>query len=64
VRGGQQLIVGSRIYLMAANTTGYGAASASLPDANAMGYSDSIGAYVLSGTGGVFSITGDYSCSA
>ena len=49
---------------MAANTTGYGAPSISLLNANATGYSDSIGAYVLSDTGGGFSITGDYSCSA
>ena len=64
VRGGQQPIVGAHIYLMAANTTGYGAASISLLDANATGLSDSVGAYVLSGDGGRFSITGDYACSA
>ena len=64
VRGGQQPIVGARIYLMAANTTGYGAASKSLLDSNATGHSDSIGGYVLTGDGGLFSITGDYSCSA
>lgn len=64
VRGGQQPIVGAHIYLMAASTTGYGAASKSLLDSNATGHVDSIGAYVLSGPGGIFSITGDYSCSA
>jgi hypothetical protein len=62
--GGQQPIVGAHIYLMAANTTGYGAAATSLLDSNATGHADSIGAYVLSGPGGIFSITGDYSCSA
>jgi hypothetical protein len=64
VRGGQQPIVGAHIYLMAANTTGYGAASISLLDGNSTGFSDSIGAYVLSDAGGSFSITGDYSCSS
>jgi sugar lactone lactonase YvrE len=64
VRVGQQTIVGANIYIMVANTTGYGAASKSLLDSNATGHSDSIGGYVLTGSGGLFSITGDYSCSA
>jgi streptogramin lyase len=72
VHGGQQPIVGARIYLLAANTTGYGGnsiaasssnASVSLLNASSTGASDSIGAYVTSGAGGGFSISGDYSCT-
>src|SRR5207248_385496 len=72
VHGGQQPIVGAHIYLLAANTTGYGGAgiaasssnaSVSLLNASATGASDSIGAYVTSGAGGSFSISGDYSCT-
>jgi len=53
VHGGQQPIVGARIYLLAANTTGYGGngiaasssnASVSLLNASSTGASDSIGA--------------------
>lgn len=72
VYGGQQPIVGSHVYLFAANTTGYGGsgiapsssnASVSLLSAISTGHSDSLGAYVLSGAGGNFSITGDYNCT-
>ncbi len=64
VRGGQQPISGMHVYLMAANTSGYGNASVSLLNAGSSGASDSVGAYVLSGTDGSFSITGDYTCTA
>jgi len=72
VHGGQQAIVGAHVYLFAAGTTGYGGAgiaatglnaSNSLLKASSTGLSDSIGAYVLTGSGGTFSITGDYSCT-
>jgi hypothetical protein len=64
VHGGQQPIAGAHIYLMAANTTGYGNAAVSLLDGTVTQLSDSVGAYVLTDAQGGFSITGDYSCSA
>ena len=69
VHGGQQPIVGARVYLLAANTTGYGGAGVAASSSNASvsllstGASDSIGGYVTSGAGGSFSISGDYSCT-
>ncbi len=50
------------VYLLAANTTGYGNASVSLLTSGTAG-SDSVGGYVLSGSDGSFSITGDYTCT-
>ncbi|HEX3569990.1 MAG TPA: NHL repeat-containing protein [Acidobacteriaceae bacterium] len=72
VHGGQQPISGAHIYLLAANTTGYGGAgiaassnnaSVSVLSAVSTGTSDSIGAYVTSAADGTFSISGDYSCT-
>jgi hypothetical protein len=72
VHGGQQPIVGAHVYLLAANTTGYGGpgiapsasnASISLLSAASTGHSDFIGAYVLTNGNGAFSITGDYTCT-
>jgi streptogramin lyase len=72
VHGGQQPIAGSHIYLLAANTTGYGGSGIAASAANASvsllqvantGLSDPLGAYVLSDAGGNFSISGDYSCT-
>jgi hypothetical protein len=71
--GGQQTIVGAHVYLFAANTTGYGGAgiaastsnaSVSLLSAAETGASDSVGAYVATGSNGGFSLTGDYSCTS
>jgi hypothetical protein len=73
VYGGQQPLVGAHVYLFAANTTGYGGAgiagsssnaSVSLISASETGTSDSVGAYVATGSNGAFSLTGDYSCSS
>jgi hypothetical protein len=64
VFGGQQPVVGAHVYLLAAGVSGYGGASVSLLDAAETGSSDSIGAYVTTGAGGAFSITGDYSCTS
>ncbi|MES2390697.1 MAG: NHL repeat-containing protein [Acidobacteriota bacterium] len=65
VHGGQQPVSGARIYLLAANPGGYGAASLSLLTWALTGNAvDSIGAYTSSTTGGAFDITGDYSCTA
>ena len=64
VHGGQNPIVGASVYLYAANTTGYGNASISLLN-NSGGNTqkDSSGNYyVTTGSGGNFSITGDYTC--
>ncbi len=70
VYGGQQPISGSHVYLLAANTTGYGGTgfpasplNASISLLSNTGNSDAIGAYVLSDANGGFSITGDYSCT-
>jgi PKD repeat protein len=71
VYGGQLPMVGAHVYLLAANTTGYGGsdiaasssnASVSLLSAAETGSSDSVGAYVVTGSNGGFSLTGDYSC--
>jgi hypothetical protein len=62
VRGGQQPIVGAHVYLLAANTTGYGQASVSLLTSGSG--SDALGEYVTTDSGGGFSITGDYTCTA
>jgi hypothetical protein len=64
VHGGQQAVVGSHIYLMAAGRSGYNGASVSLLDSVDTGNSDAVGAYVLSDAGGNFSIDGDYTCTA
>jgi sugar lactone lactonase YvrE len=72
VMGGQQPIVGSHVYLFAANTTGNAGpgiaasavnASASLLNAALTHTSDSIGAYVLTDASGNFTITADYVCT-
>ena len=64
VHGGQQAISGARVYLLAANTTGYGQPSLSLLDAASTGSGDSIGGYVSTASDGSFTITGDYTCTA
>jgi hypothetical protein len=79
VMGGQQPIVGAHVYLFAANTTGYGGAGIAASASNASvslltnvpgsttldtsGGATNGDYYVTSGTGGTFSITGDYSCT-
>src|SRR6266702_504150 len=70
VHGGQQPIAGAHIYLLAANTTGYGNASVSVMS-NVPGQTtlDSSGGatngdyYVTTNASGAFSITSDYSCT-
>lgn len=62
VFGGQQPVVGSHVYLMAASTSGYGSAATSLISSGAAG-TDSIGSYMLTDSGGNFTITGDYTCT-
>jgi hypothetical protein len=70
VQGGQQQIVGSHVYLLAANTTGYGAASVSLLTSGTGRTQDNSGGptngfyYVTTDANGNFSISGDYTCTA
>lgn len=70
VHGGQSPIVGAHVYLLAANTTGYGAASVSLLTSGTGRTQDSSGGptngfyYVTTDATGDFSITGDYTCTA
>jgi streptogramin lyase len=64
VHGGNQPIVGAHVYMYAATTAGYGAASKSLLTSATGNPADGSGNfYVSTGTGGTFSITGDYSCT-
>jgi PKD repeat protein len=73
VYGGSTPIVGAHVYLLAANTTGYGGAGIAASSSNASvsllsavetGTSDSVGAYVATGSNGGFSLTGDYTCTS
>jgi streptogramin lyase len=64
VHGGQQPVAGAKIYLLAANTTGFGQPSVSLLNSSSTGYSDTLGAYVVSAADGTFDITGDYTCTS
>jgi hypothetical protein len=57
-------VSGAHVYLMAVATTGYGKPSVSLLDSGSTGSQDSVGAYVVTGTDGSFTIPGFYSCSA
>jgi len=63
VHGGQQPISGAHVYLLAADTSAYGNPSISLLDSGATGFSDSVGAYVPTGTDGSWDITGAYTCT-
>jgi sugar lactone lactonase YvrE len=64
VRGGQQTVTGSHIYLYAAGTSGYGAAAVSLLNPTAPGVAtDANGSYVTSDNAGNFSLNGTYNCS-
>jgi len=64
VHGGNTPLVGAHIYLLAANTTGYGQPSVSLLSASVTGASDSVGAYVTSDASGNYSIASGFSCSS
>lgn len=63
IMGGRQPIAGSKIYMFATGTTGYGSAGTSLLS-GAGTATDSTGSYVLSDSNGNFSITADYLCTA
>jgi streptogramin lyase len=63
VHGGQQPIVGTHVYLYAANTTGYGNASVSLLQSAGGTVADGNGNYYYpTQAQGAFTITGDFVC--
>ncbi|MEI9968341.1 MAG: hypothetical protein WDM87_06840 [Terracidiphilus sp.] len=62
VHGGQQPIVGAKVYLYAANTTGYGNAALSLLQSAGGTVSDGTNYYYPTQSGGTFSISGDFTC--
>jgi streptogramin lyase len=63
VHGGQQPIVGAKVYLYAANTTGYGNAAVSLLQSAGGTVPDGSGNYYYpTQSGGTFSISGDFTC--
>jgi streptogramin lyase len=65
VHGGQQPVTGAHIYLFAGNPAGYGAPSVSMLDpAQPDVLTDAVGTYVLTDSGGNFTITGNYTCTA
>ena len=65
VNGGQsRAVAGAKVYVLQANTTGYGKPSISLLTFRTGNPADSIGYYVLTGEYGGFSIAGDYTCTA
>jgi sugar lactone lactonase YvrE len=65
LHGGQQPVAGAHVYLLAANTTGYGAPSVSLLNPTQPGIAtDATGSYVTTDASGGFNITGDYTCTA
>lgn len=62
-QSGPLAVTGSRIYVLAANTAGYGAPSLSLLQKGAPGVAtDAIGAYVTTDGNGGFQFGGAYSC--
>jgi streptogramin lyase len=65
LHGGDQPIVGGRIYLFAANPAGYGAPSISMLNPAQPGVAvDATGYYVLTDAKGFFHISGDYTCTS
>jgi streptogramin lyase len=63
IHGGQQPVVGAKVYLLAANPTSGGASISLLSAAKTGNAADSIGSYVLSGANGGFTISNDYTCT-
>jgi len=63
VHGGENPVTGAHLYLYAAGTSGYGGASTSLLTSATGNPVDGNGDYyVITGAGGSFSISGDYTC--
>lgn len=77
IHGGQQPVVGAKVYLFSTGTTAYGgpgiaasstgaSSNASISLLNSSGSNtlfDGTNYYVLTGAGGSFTITGDYTCT-
>jgi hypothetical protein len=65
VNGGQsRAVAGARVYVLQANTAGYGNPSVSLLTSATGNPADSLGHYALTDESGGFSIAGDYACTA
>src|ERR1700691_3877467 len=63
VHGGRQPIVGAKVYLYAANTTGYGNSAVSLLESGNGTVADGSGNYYYpTQSQGAFTITGDFTC--
>jgi hypothetical protein len=63
VMHGNTSVSGAHVYLLAANTNGYGNASVSLLNSALTGASDTLGGYVTTATDGSFTISGMYQCT-
>jgi len=59
---GNAPVSGAHVYLLAANTSGYGDSSVSLLNSALTGASDTLGGYVTTGIDGSFTISGMYQC--
>jgi streptogramin lyase len=62
VRGGQQPVAGSRVYMFAAGTGGYTSAPTSLLTGSGVSMDANGNGYVTTDSAGSFVITGDYTC--
>jgi len=60
---GNTPVSGAHVYLLAANTNGYGNASVSLLNSALTGASDTLGGYVTTAADGSFTISGMYQCT-
>lgn len=60
---GNTPVSGAHVYLLAANTNGYGNASVSLLNSALTGTSDTLGGYVTTADDGSFTISGMYQCT-
>jgi len=60
---GNTSISGAHVYLLAANTNGYGNASVSLLSSDLTGASDMLGGYVMTAADGSFTVSGMYQCT-
>jgi len=60
---GNTPLSGAHVYLLAANTNGYGNASVSLLNSALTGASDGLGGYVTTAADGGFTISGMYQCT-
>jgi len=64
VFGGQNPVIGAKVYLLAANPVSGGASLSLLSSTKTGNAADSIGSYVLTDANGNFGITSDYTCTS